>query len=133
MTEDKEFGKIEEWVKIARTDWERTIRNLKEEDINAAGFFLQQCIEKYLKAFLIQHGWKLKKIHRLDALLDEAIKYAPKLNSFQEICERVSGYYLADRYPPFGSLGITSEDIEKDLEGVKELIKLIFPEETFNG
>lgn len=87
MTEDKEFGKIEEWIKIARTDWERTIRNLKEKDVNAAGFFLQQCIEKYLKAFLIRHGWKLKKIHRLDALLDEAIKYVPKLNSFQEISE----------------------------------------------
>lgn len=133
MTEDKEFGKIEEWIKIARIDWERVIRNLKEKDVDAAGFFLQQSIEKYLKAFLIRHGWKLKKIHRLDALLDEAVKYVPKLDSFQEICERVSGYYLADRYPPFGSLGITSEDIEKDLEEAKELIKVIFPEENLNA
>lgn len=125
--------RIEEWLEIARTDWERTRRNLKEKDVNAAGFFLQQCIEKFLKAFLIQHGWKLKKIHRLDALLDEAVKYKPELPSFFELCERVSGYYLADRYPPFGSLGITSEDIEKDLEEAKELVKTIFSEENLNA
>lgn len=70
---------IEEWVKIARIDWKRSIRNLRENDVIVAGFFLQQCIEKYLKAFLIKQGWKLRKVHRLDALLDEAIKINPEL------------------------------------------------------
>jgi len=102
---------------------------MKEDDVIAAGFFLQQSIEKYLKAFLIKHGWKLKKIHRLDALLDEAVKYKPPLNSFQEICERVSGYYIADRYPPLGNLGLTSEDIEKDINEARRLIKALFPKE----
>ncbi|MGB7291786.1 MAG: HEPN domain-containing protein [Thermodesulfobacteriota bacterium] len=124
---------IGEWMKIARTDWARVRRNLRDKDVNAAGFFLQQCIEKYLKAFLIKHGWKLRKIHRLDALLDEAIKFMPELDSFQEFCERVSSYYLADRYPPFGSLGISEEDIEKDLRPAEELIKHIFPGEKMSG
>lgn len=108
MKRSEELEKVKEWVKIARTDWERAIRNLKEKDVTAAGFFLQQSIEKYLKAFLIQRGWKLKKIHRLDALLDEAVKFKPQLNSFHELCERVSSYYIADRYPPLGDLGITT-------------------------
>lgn len=125
--------RIEEWIKIARIDWERTKRNLKEKDINAAGFFLQQRLEKYLKALLIQRTWKLRKIHSLDALLDEAIKFKPELSSFQEFCERVSSYYLADRYPPFGSLKITEEDIEKDLVSAKEIIKHISPEEKLTG
>lgn len=132
MTEDKEFGKIEEWIKVAHTDWDRVIRNLKEKDVNAAGFFLQQSIEKYLKAFLIKHAWKLRKIHRLDALLDEATKHNPELTSFLELCERVSGYYLADRYPPFGNLGITTEDIRKDLKETKRFIKAMFPDEELN-
>ena len=67
MTEGVNHNKIKDWVRIARTDWERTRRNLMEKDISAAAMFLQQSIEKYLKAFLIQHGWKLRKIHRLDA------------------------------------------------------------------
>jgi len=124
--------RIEEWIRIARVDWERAKRNLKDKDVNAAGFFLQQCIEKYLKAFLIKHGWKLRKIHRLDALLDEAVKFMPELDSFYELCEKVSSYYLADRYPPLGELEITEEDIERDLKSAKTLVKLIFPEEELN-
>ncbi len=89
--------------------------------------------KKYLKAFLIKHGWKLRKIHRLDALVDEAVKFLPELSSFNEFCERVSSYYIADRYPPFGGLGITEEDIEKDLASAEEFIKHIFPEENLSG
>ena len=37
---------------IARKDWKRADRNLKDRDSEAAGFFLQQSLEKYLKAFL---------------------------------------------------------------------------------
>jgi HEPN domain-containing protein len=123
---------IEEWVKITRIDWKRSIRNLREKDAIAAGFFLQQCIEKYLKAFLIKHGWKLRKVHRLDALLDEAIKINPELDMFHGFCERTSSYYIADRYPPFGSLEITEADIEEDLVSGKKLIKHIFPEENLS-
>ena len=133
MKKGEEFGKVEDWIKIARIDWQRVKRNLKENDVPAAGFYLQQCLEKYLKAFLLQHGWKLKKIHELDALLDEAIKYKPELTSFYELCERVTGYYLAERYPPFDDLGISVADVEKDMLEVKRLIQTIFPEEKLNG
>ena len=69
MNGPNESVSLEEWLKIARKDWERAKRNLEDEDPEAAGFFLQQSVEKYLKAFLLQRGWKLKKIHDLDALL----------------------------------------------------------------
>jgi hypothetical protein len=38
---------------------------LADGDGEGAALFLQQALEKYLKAFLLQHGWKLKKIHTL--------------------------------------------------------------------
>jgi HEPN domain-containing protein len=50
-------------------------RNLKDRDTEAAGFFLQPPSEKYIKAIVLKHNWKLRKIHELDALLDEAAKY----------------------------------------------------------
>jgi len=65
-------GIIEEWKRIARADWRRVKRNMRDEDTTSAGFYLQQSLEKFLKAFLIEHGWKLRKIHRLEALLDDA-------------------------------------------------------------
>jgi len=133
MTTREEFGSVEDWLKIARTDWLRVNRNLQEDDVTAAGFYLQQSVEKYLKAFLLLHGWKLKKIHELDALLDEAIKYTPELTSFYHLCERVTGYYLVERYPPFDDLGIKAADVERDLKEAKKLVYTMFPEEALNA
>jgi len=133
MKKGEKFGNIEDWIKIARLDWQRIKRNLKEIDLIAAGFYLQQSLEKYIKAFLLIHGWQLKKIHELDALLDEVIKYKPELASFYKLCERVAGYYFADRYPPLGDLGLTIADLEKDIVEAKSFIHALFPEEDLNG
>ena len=104
---------------------------LIDRDAEAAGFFLQQALEKYIKAFLLKHNWKLRKIHELDALLDEAAKYEQELEKFRDLCERVSGYYLAERYPPLSALELSSADIRKDLKEAREFVKLMFPAERF--
>jgi hypothetical protein len=62
---------------------------LAEEDGEGAGLFLQQALEKYLKGFLLKHGWKLKKIHTLHSLLDEAMGFDPACCPF-ELC--VNGF-----------------------------------------
>ncbi|HHT9134080.1 MAG TPA: HEPN domain-containing protein [Candidatus Avalokitesvara rifleensis] len=121
-----------EWLKIARKDWTRASFMLEKKDFEAVGFFLQQSLEKYLKAFLLQQGWKLRKIHELDALLDDALKYNPDLEKFRDLSERISGYYLVDRYPPLTSIEFTSEEIEKDLRETKRLIQALFPEEKLS-
>jgi HEPN domain-containing protein len=118
-----------DWLKIARKDWRRVQNMLEKKDAEAAGFFLQQSLEKYLKGFLLRQGWKLKKIHELDALLDDAVKYNPNLKVFYELCDRVAGYYFADRYPPFVAEEIACEDIEKDMEEAKKFVMTMFPEE----
>ena len=115
----------EDWKRIARTDWERVKRNLRDKDAIAAGFFLQQCLEKFLKAFLITHGWKVKNIHKLDTLLDQAVEYNAGLEAFYGLCERVSGYYLADRYPLLIPTELTCQDIERDLEEAKRFVKAL--------
>ena len=50
---------ISDWIKIARKDWERISLFFQAEDFDGAGFFLQQALEKYLKAWLLQQGWAL--------------------------------------------------------------------------
>lgn len=116
----------EDWKEAAKKDWNRILIMLKEEDTEAAAYFLQQALEKYLKAYLFRHGWKLRKIHRLDALLDDAIKHNSALESFRKLCERVSGYYLTERYPKLVSSGLTTSDIEKDVEETRQFIKTLF-------
>ena len=63
---------------------------------------------------------------------DDAIIYDPNLKSFYDLCERVSGYYFADRYPPLRTTDITCEDITKYLEEAQKFIKALFPEEELN-
>ncbi len=94
---------------------------LEKEDAEAAGFFL------------LQHGWRLRKIHELDALLDDAVKYHPDLKGFYDLCERVTGYYFVDRYPPLGAAELASQDIEKDMEEAKEFIRAMFGGEELRG
>ncbi len=98
---------------------------LDEEDAEAAGYFLQQALEKYIKAFLLQRGWRLKKIHELDALLDEVVKYTPELESFRDLCERVSGYYFTERYPRLMEEELTCENVEKNVAEAKRFIRAL--------
>lgn len=113
MNKHKDSIISEEWKKIAKKDWERVKRQLADGDAEAGGYFLQQSLEKYLKAFLLKQGWKLRKIHALHDLLSDAVSYKPELERFRNLCERVSGYYFAERYPPLVDSELKCDDIER--------------------
>jgi HEPN domain-containing protein len=57
-----------DWLRLAERDWGRVERLLDGQDPELAGFCLQQAVEKFLKAFLLSHGWPLRRIHDLGAL-----------------------------------------------------------------
>jgi HEPN domain-containing protein len=119
----------EDWKSVAKKDFDRVCRNLNEDDVEAAAFFLQQALEKYLKAFLLERGWELKKIHTLSTLLDYAVEYTPHLEKFRDLCDRASDYYFTERYPQLVPSELTSEDIERDFQEAEEFIKAMFEEE----
>jgi HEPN domain-containing protein len=66
-----------DWIRVAEKDLERVGRLLDAQDPEAAGFFLQQAVEKFFKAFLLAKGWQLRRTYDLEALLNEALAYAP--------------------------------------------------------
>ena len=111
-----------DWHKIAEKDMQRVKTMLELDDPEAAGFFMQQSLEKYLKAFLLQHRWKLKKLHNLYTLLDTAVVYKPSLEKYRTLCERVSGYYISERYPALVNTELTCEDIEKNIYEAEKFI-----------
>lgn len=92
MSGKEESLYADDWLKVARRDWHRIHVLLNDGDADGAGFFLQQTLEKYLKAFLLSHGWSLRKVHTLQSLLDEAVAFAPDAVSLRPLCERVSGF-----------------------------------------
>jgi len=112
----------EEWLRIAEKDLARVERMLADDDPEAAGFYLQQGLEKYLKAFLLSKGWSLKRIHDLETLLNDASVYNPSLGEFRLLCQEITGYYMVERYPFSGMTSLTNEEVKEALESAKTLI-----------
>ncbi len=77
-----------DWLHIAEKDLKRVSSLLEDDDVEMAGFCLQQAIEKFLKAFLLSNGWRLKRIHHLETILDDAVVYDPSLEEFREACQK---------------------------------------------
>ena len=88
-----------------------------------AGFCLQQALEKFLKAFLLSKGWNLRRIHNLDARLDDTIEYDSTLEEFRGVCQKVTVFYISERYPFVIESGITKKDVLLSLDESNKLIK----------
>ncbi|MCZ7542586.1 MAG: HEPN domain-containing protein [Anaerolineae bacterium] len=112
-----------DWLRIAEKDWERAAWLLDQHDSGLAGFCLQQAVEKFLKAFLISQGWELRRTHDLEALLDDVSAYETSLVSFRDVCQRITAFYFAERYPLIMETGITEENVRASLEQVRALVE----------
>ena len=110
-----------EWLRVAEKDWKRVEQLLELGDAEAAGFYLQQAIEKFLKAFLLTRGWKLERAHDLEVLLNAAVKHDRSLEPFREVCQRITGFYLMERYPDVAGDELTDADVRQALQQVREL------------
>jgi len=92
---------VTEWIKRAEDDWKivQMLKLLPEPLWEIASFHAQQSAEKYMKAFLIQKGWKLRKTHDLTELLSDCISYDSALSPLSGDCQELTPFALAGRYP----------------------------------
>ena len=112
-----------DWLRIAQRDLARVDHLLDVQDPEAAGFFLQQAVEKFLKAFLLSKGWELQRIHDLETLLNAALAYDPSLEPFRSACQKITGFYLVERYPFMIEGGLTEGDVRTSLMQVEPLLE----------
>ena len=61
---------------------------------------LQQAAEKYLKGCLLAKGWRLKRTHDLEELLEELVQYDASFQQFTNLADLLTGQYVRHRYPP---------------------------------
>lgn len=121
---DKAFKKqAEEWFERGRHDIE-TAQLLYDEQgyTDSIAYHIQQGVEKYLKGYLVLHGKKPPRIHELDALLNQITAFDDSFNDFLDLCEKVSRYYIEDRYPPGPPVEYEYEEIKADIDKAWELI-----------
>ena len=63
-------------------------------------FHMQQCVEKYLKAFLIFKGKEISKTHNLAVILQQCIEIDPEFKKLRSTgADELTLYTVAARYP----------------------------------
>ena len=114
-----------DWLRLAERDLGRAEHLLSIHDAEGAGFYLQQAVEKFLKAFLLSKGWKLERIHDLEALLNRTLAYDASLEAFRAVCQKVTGFYIIERYPAMTDEGLTDEDVRRALTQLNAFIETL--------
>ena len=112
-----------DWLRVAEKDLGRVQHLLGVQDPEAAGFFLQQAVEKFLKAFLLRRSCPLERIHDLEVLLNRALAYDPALEPYRAVCQKITAFYLLERYPLLSEAALTEDDVRGCLSEVRELIE----------
>src|SRR5439155_4868962 len=93
---------VREWIEKAEADFisaGREYRARKNPNFDAACFFAQQCIEKYLKACLVQATRTFPRTHDLSALLDLILPVEPLWEALRPRLDTLSSYAVVFRYP----------------------------------
>ena len=91
-----------EWVKKAENDFKVAsliLRRRKDVVPDAACFFCQQCIEKYLKARLLEAGIAFPRTHDLLQLLNACVQIEPLWSTYAKVVDAMSDYAVDFRYP----------------------------------
>lgn len=86
---------------------------------------LHQACEKYIKGFLIYHGWQLIRTHNLVFLLREAMKSNKHLAKFIDLAGILTSEYLEERYPPGPITEFSNEEIKELLAETQNLIVIL--------
>ncbi len=98
------------WIKYAYENFVSSQILLKSELFNPVLQNTQQSIEKYIKAYLIEKGFKLQKTHSILSLVQKLNQDSITLDITDDEIDLIDTIYLSSKYP----LGSVLPDFEPD-------------------
>jgi len=103
MDESSTNGKIvEEWIAKAEQDYSASKALIRQRSLSVYDvicFHCQQCIEKYLKAFLTSHNVQFPKSHDLVTLRNLASEIDGSFELIKDLVKPLIEYAVQFRYP----------------------------------
>jgi HEPN domain-containing protein len=93
---------LDEWLAKAEADYKSAValqRRRKEPLPAIVCYHCQQCVEKYLKAYLIAQGSTPPRIHDLEDLLNLCALYDAPLTAQLPLVHVLNPYGVLIRYP----------------------------------
>jgi HEPN domain-containing protein len=85
---------------------------------------LHEAAERFLKAYLIHHGWELVKTHDLSRLLAQACHFDPQLAQFAETAQSLTEQFWEQHYPG-GDLDEVGQDYSILRKSLGEMVENI--------
>ena len=117
---------VEEWLERGRRDLETAKILFSSSDyFEIILFHIHQAVEKFIKGFLISRGWMLQKIHDLEILITEVIKFDDSFKEYLDFGRKLTGFYFEERYPPGPVSTYSKEEIKKILNIAEDVIEKI--------
>ena len=117
---------VNEWVERGKRDLDVAKLLLTKHDFfDIALFHIHQAVEKYIKGFLIQQGWILKKIHDLELLFSEAKNFNEEFQKYLDFGRKLTAFYYEERYPPGPISSCSKNEMEEMLDTAEEILNLI--------
>jgi HEPN domain-containing protein len=93
---------VRAWCRKAENDLKAGSDELLTADpaTDTVCFHMQQCVEKYLKAFLVMHGREIPRTHNIALVLAQCIEIDRDFQQLQtDGADTLSVYAVALRYP----------------------------------
>ncbi len=114
-----------EWIERAEGDWKVAQRERQAADPvwNVVCFLVQQCAEKYLKAFLEEQNIPFGKTHDLVALLDLTGGQLPELEAIRPQLAYLSPFAVTARYPGVQTNQQTAENTSQIAEHTRTVVR----------
>lgn len=114
----------EEWIEKAEGDFKVAVRESDAEEpvYDAVCFHCHQCIEKYMKAILVENNDEFEKIHDLEALEYSCRRYMSGLEKNLQDLIWLTQFSVRVRYPGFGA---SKKDARKATSIMKRLRNMI--------
>ena len=109
---------VRAWISKAESDWKTGRDEMATENpaTDTICFHMQQCAEKFLKAFLIFNGREIRKTHDLAEIITECKELDPDFQKLIELkVQNLTEFGVQFRYPMeimFPSREETEEAIE---------------------
>src|SRR5580698_2170676 len=116
-----------EWVDKAEADYTAALllrRSRKKHSRDIVCFHLQQCVEKYLKARLIEAAIPFPKIHDLERLLDLVITIEPLWATLRPSVAIITDYAVEVRYPGRTTNSVEAQTLLRATKYIRSLIRV---------
>lgn len=122
----------QEWIEKAEGDYRVAASQWRVEDpvYDALCFHAQQCVEKYLKAWLVEQGADFPKVHDLEALAKLCIPSLPGIGNAMDGLRFLTSFAVEIRYPGISAL---REDAERCWQAALQVRHLIRDKLYYGG